>query len=36
MEWVCSSITISEIVKEPRKSEVQQGALEDDGEQLNY
>uniref|UniRef100_A0AAA9TXA0 Protein CUSTOS n=1 Tax=Bos taurus TaxID=9913 RepID=A0AAA9TXA0_BOVIN len=31
-----SSITISEIVKEPRKSEVQQGALEDDGFRLFF
>ncbi|XP_010826943.1 PREDICTED: uncharacterized protein C12orf43 homolog isoform X2 [Bison bison bison] len=31
-----SSITISEIVKEPRKAEVQQGALEDDGFRLFF
>ncbi|KAG5198784.1 protein CUSTOS isoform X1 [Ovis aries] len=31
-----SSITISEIVKEPRKAEVQRGALEDDGFRLFF
>lgn len=31
-----SSITISEVVKEPRRAEVPRGVLEDDGEQLCF